>query len=39
MLETYADIKLLKRFDPNFKSTKFKDGIKKFVQWFKVYHK
>ena len=39
MLETYADIKFLKKLDPNFKSTKFKDGIKKFVQWFKIYHK
>ena len=39
MLETYADIRLLKKFDPKFQSTEFKDGIKKFVLWFKEYHK
>ena len=39
MLETYADIKMLKKFDPKFQSTEFKDGIKKFILWFKEYHK
>ena len=39
MLETYADIKMLKKIDPSFKSTEFKEGIKKFILWFKEYHK
>ena len=39
MLETYADIRFLRKFDKKFKSTDFKAGIKKFVQWFKEYHK
>lgn len=39
MLETYADIRLLKKIDPRFKSTEFKEGIKKFILWFKEYHK
>ena len=39
MLETYADIGFLRKFDKKFKSTDFKLGIKNFVQWFKEYHK
>ena len=39
MIDTHADIKFLKKIDKKFQSTNFKDGIKKFVKWFKEYHK
>lgn len=39
MLETHADIRLLKKLNIKIKSTKFKEGIGKFINWFKEYHK
>ena len=39
MLETHADIRWLKKLNIKTKNTKFINGIGKFVDWFKEYHK